>query len=114
MTEQEEKAFKRYFQQLKSLSFKRFVDEMNIMHTRAYAVAQRHYQEAMFICLTPKQRKAVEDKVIEIRELWDGMKTVTTDQTIGEVFMQNELVEENKRLKQELEELKAKLGDGAA
>lgn len=59
---------------------------MNIMHTRAYAAAQRHYRDAMFICLQPKQREAVEAKVIEIREDWEGMATVTPDKTKNESF----------------------------
>lgn len=86
MTEQDERAFKRFFQQIKSMKFENFVKEMNVMHTRAYALAQRHYQEAMFIALTPKQREAVESKVIMIHEEWDGLATVTTDDTKSEEF----------------------------
>lgn len=86
MNEQDERAFKRFFQQIKSMSFKNFVKEMNVMHTRAYALSQRHHQEAMFICLTPKQREAVEAKVIQIREEWDGIITVTTEDTKTEEF----------------------------
>src|SRR5690606_16670134 len=99
MNEQDERAFKRFFQQIKSMSFKNFVKEMNVMHTRAYAVAQRHYREAMFICLTPKQRDAVEEKVVEIRELWDGMETVKTENTKAELLLENEVIEELRELK---------------
>jgi len=113
MNEQDERAFKRFFQQIKAMSFKNFVKEMNVMHTRAYAAAQRHYREAMFICLTPKQREAVEAKVVEIRELWDGMATVTTEKTKAEVLSTNEVIEENRKLKAEIEELKAKLNEVA-
>lgn len=111
MTEEDERAFKKFFQHIKSLSLPKFLVEMNVMHTRAYAAAQRQYREAMFICLTPKQRDAVEAKVVEIRELWDGMKTVTTENTKAEVFMRDELIEENRKLKAEIEELKARLGE---
>lgn len=86
MNEQDERAFKRFFQQIKSMSFKNFIKEMNVMHTRAYAISQRHHQEAMFICLTPKQREAVEAKVVQIREQWDDMATVTVCDTKEEEF----------------------------
>ncbi|GIP14378.1 hypothetical protein J40TS1_00200 [Paenibacillus montaniterrae] len=85
-----ERELRRFFQRVKSMSLKSFQEAMNVLHTRAYAAAERHYQEAMFICLTPKQREAVEVKVIEIRELWDGMATVTTDKTLGEMFKPKE------------------------
>ncbi|CAM3708121.1 hypothetical protein COLU111180_04250 [Cohnella lubricantis] len=71
---------------LKSLSVDKFWAHMNVLHTRAYAAAERHYQEAMDIVLTPKQKAAVVVKAVEIRELWDGMATVTTDETEMEIF----------------------------
>lgn len=74
------------FQKLKSLSTDKFWLQMNILHSRAYAAAQRHYREAMFIALTPKQREAVEAKATEIRKTWDGMATVTTDKTDTALF----------------------------
>ncbi|SFF22685.1 hypothetical protein SAMN04487969_11937 [Paenibacillus algorifonticola] len=77
---------RRQFQQLKSLSNDKFWEAMNVLHTRAYAAAQRHYSEAMDIELTPRQKQAVEAKATEIRELWDGMETVDTDATGAEVF----------------------------
>jgi hypothetical protein len=85
-----QREFRRFFQQVKQMSLAKFQEAMNVLHTRAYAAAERHYQEAMFICLTPKQRKAVEAKVIEIREQWDGMQTVTTDKTLGEMLKPEE------------------------
>jgi Spy/CpxP family protein refolding chaperone len=35
----------------------------------------------MSIVLTPKQKAAVQTKAQEIRELWDGIREVTTDVT---------------------------------
>lgn len=84
MTYEEE--FRRFFQKIKSMSVKRFQEAMNVLHTRAYAAAERQYGEAMDIVLTPKQKAAVIAKAIEIREQWDGMGTVTTDKTIAESF----------------------------
>lgn len=109
MNDQDQRAFKRFFQHIKQLSFQKFIAEMNVMHTRAYAAAQRHYREAMFICLTPKQRDAVEAKVVEIRELWDGMATVTTDGTKAEVFMKDELIDEYNELKRVNAEMQEEL-----
>jgi len=63
---------------------------MNVLHTRAYAAAMRHYGEAMDIVLTPKQKQAVIAKADEIRVLWDGMRTVTTDETAAEFFQPEE------------------------
>ncbi|MDF2652912.1 MAG: hypothetical protein K0Q73_8717 [Paenibacillus sp.] len=64
----------------------KFWSAMNVLHTRAYAAAERHYSEAMDIILTPKQKAAVVGKAAEIRELWDGMATLTTDETEAEIF----------------------------
>lgn len=86
MSPEDERAFKRFFQQVKALSFKNFVKEMNVMHTRAYATAERQYGEAMDIVLTPKQKAAVIAKAKQIREEWDGMQTITIDQTKTEEF----------------------------
>ncbi|MNW37041.1 hypothetical protein D3C74_140720 [compost metagenome] len=56
---------------------------MNFIHSRAYAKAQQHYEEAMAIVLQPKQAAAVKAKANEIRERWDGMATITMDDTEG-------------------------------
>lgn len=77
---------RRIFQKLKQMTHEKFWSSMNVLHTRAYAAAERHYQEAMDILLTPKQKAAVITKATEIRELWDGMATVTTDETEAELF----------------------------
>lgn len=85
-----EKQFRRFFQQCKSMTLKSFQQTMNVLHSRAYAAAERQYGEAMDIVLTPKQKAAVIAKAAEIREVWDGMATVTTDKTIAEVFTPRE------------------------
>ncbi|MGO4345522.1 hypothetical protein AB4Z45_08525 [Paenibacillus sp. MCAF9] len=82
-----EEQFRRFFQKVKTMSIKSFQDAMNVLHTRAYAAAERQYGEAMDIILTPKQKAAVIAKAAEIREQWDGMSTVTTDKTTAETFM---------------------------
>ena len=72
---------RRAFQKVKTFSTERFWDWMNYIHTRAYAAAVRHYTEAAEITLTPKQRQVLHAKAEEIRENWDGMKTVTIEDT---------------------------------
>lgn len=92
MTDQEyERELRRFFQQVKSMSLKSFQQAMNVLHTRAYAAAERQYGEAMDIVLQPKQKTAVVTKVFEIREIWDDMATVTTDKTIGEMLKAKEV-----------------------
>ncbi|MNC64978.1 hypothetical protein D3C75_1152200 [compost metagenome] len=72
---------RRRFQKVKSLSNEKFWSWMNFVHSRAYAKAQQHYEEAMGIILQPKQAAAVTAKAQEIRETWDGMATITMDET---------------------------------
>lgn len=72
--------------ELKRLKPKDFWVAQNEIHTRAYAMAERHYGEAMDIVLTPKQKAAVVAKAREIRELWDGIHAVTVEATETEVF----------------------------
>lgn len=62
---------------LKKMSLPEFRREQNRIHTRAYELAEKHFDEAMFICLTPKQTEAVKAKVKEIREEWDGIGEIT-------------------------------------
>lgn len=64
---------------MKSMKNKDFWAEMNIIHTKAYNLAESHYSEAMDIVLQPKQKAAVIAKANEIRELWDGLNTITVD-----------------------------------
>lgn len=85
-----ERELRRFFQKVKSMSLKGFQEAMNVLHTRAYAAAERHYQEAMDIELQPKQKARVVARAIHIRETWDNMSTVTTDKTLGEMFRPKE------------------------
>jgi len=78
MSRQDKRAF---YQQMKKAGFREFCELMNEFHTRAYRLAEQHYGEAMDIVLTPKQKVAVVAKAQEIRELWDGIREVTTDVT---------------------------------
>lgn len=77
---------KRFFQRVKSMSHAQFWETMNVLHSRAYAAAERQYGEAMDIELQPKQKSRVLDRVVHIRENWDGMRTVTTSDTVAEIF----------------------------
>jgi len=72
---------RRAFQKVKSMSNNKFWNWMNFIHSRAYAKAAQHYEEAMAIVLQPKQAAAVKAKATEIREQWDGMTTITMDDT---------------------------------
>lgn len=74
------------FQQFKKLTPDQFWRYMNVLHSRAYGLAQKHYEEAMDIVLQPKQKKAVIAKAHEIRELWDGVREVETSATEAEFF----------------------------
>lgn len=78
MSRQDKRAF---YQQMKKAGYREFWALMNEFHTRAYRLAEQHYDEAMSIVLTPKQKAAVQAKAQEIRELWDGIREVTTDVT---------------------------------
>lgn len=79
----DEKERKRVFQRIKTFSNEKFWKWMNFIHSRAYAKAEQHYQEAMDIVLQPKQKAAVVAKAKEIRESWDGIATITLDETEG-------------------------------
>lgn len=78
------------FKKLKAMKPAEFWSAMNVLHTRAYAAAERHFGEAMDIVLQPKQKAAVVAKAEQIRVLWDGMRTLDTDQTEAELFQPRE------------------------
>lgn len=77
---------RRAFQKIKSFLNDKFWGWMNMIHSRAYAKAQQHYEEAISIVLQPKQATAVKVKANEIREQWDGMATITMDDTEAAEF----------------------------
>lgn len=70
----------------KSKTLSEFKDRMNVLHTKAYAAAVRHYTEAAEIVLPPRYQKALHEKAAEIRETWDRMRTITVDVTEEEDF----------------------------
>ena len=87
MSRQDKRAF---YQQMKKAGYREFWALMNEFHTRAYRLAEKHYQEAMDIVLTPRQKAAVVAKAEEIRELWDGVFEVSTDVTGNDVHLVDE------------------------
>jgi hypothetical protein len=78
MSRAEKRAF---YQRVRKLGYREFWQAMDELHTRAYQLAEQHYQEAMDIVLTPRQKAAVVAKAEEIRELWDGVFEISVDAT---------------------------------
>lgn len=70
-----ERKGKRYFQRIKGLTYEKFMRVQNILLTRAYEIAERHYKEAMEIELEPRFRKRVLARVESIRQDWDNINT---------------------------------------
>lgn len=70
-----------HHQRIKKMSTKDFKNEMDILHSRAYELAAKHFTEAMEIELQPKQRMAVLERAKKIREEWDGINEVTVEVT---------------------------------
>ncbi|MEK3784726.1 hypothetical protein [Paenibacillus sp. FSL R5-0810] len=79
---------RRVFQKVKSMSAKTFWQWMNDIHTRAYAKGITHMREAMEC--HPRISKPMVEQVLlkaeEIREQWDGLQTVTINDTEDEQF----------------------------
>ena len=124
VTNEERNEFRKFFQRIKSTSLDNFVDLLNRMHSKAYALAQREYREAMFIVLQPKQIRMVEDKLQYIRGVYDGHNTVKTQEgkqewwsptpieTKEEILDENLLKAEIKALKKEIKRLNNELNKG--
>lgn len=93
----DERTKKKFFNSIIGMTYKRFWECMNVLHSRAYALGQKHLIEAMEC--TPGISKAkinqVIAKSIEIREQWDGLPTVTVDGTADKDL--ELLVSENKK-----------------
>lgn len=70
-------------QRLQRATEEQFWNDMNIIHTQAYEMAIKHMTEAMACIpgITKKQQEAVTAKAEEIRETWDGLKTITIEDT---------------------------------
>lgn len=79
---------RRLFQKVKTFSAKTFWQWMNEIHTRAYAKGMNHMKEA--IECHPRISKPMVEQVLlkaeEIREKWDGLQTVTIDDTEAAQF----------------------------
>ena len=77
------------FQRIKTMQNDKFWDWMNGIHSQAYFLGQKHMREAMECIpgISKKQIDAAMKKSDEIREDWDGIKTVTIDETeAGKLF----------------------------
>jgi len=74
------------FQKIKSMTNEQFWNFQNWLHSQAYAKAVEHYTDAAEIVLPPRLQKALHDKATQIREQWDGMATITLDDTTGTEF----------------------------
>lgn len=74
------------FQRVKTLTNEQFWAWMNLVHNEAYHLGQKHVREAMecMLQISKPQIDAVMTKAEEIRETWDGMPTITVDETIAE------------------------------
>jgi hypothetical protein len=81
---------RRFFQKVKSLSEDQFWAMMNAVHSQAYYLGLDHARTAMEThnrCY-PKMIKEIFEKVEEIRETWDGLPTVSVEESILKVFGQ--------------------------
>jgi len=77
---------RRAFQRIKAMTNDQFWQWMNWLHSQAYAKAVEHYTDAAEIVLPPRLQKQLHAKATEIRELWEGMATITLDDTTGQEF----------------------------
>lgn len=73
---------RRFFQWIKSTTLEKFWKKLNQMHTDAYMLAEKHYDEAMSIVLDRPQAAKVKAKADEIRTTWDNINDVTIDLTV--------------------------------
>lgn len=87
MSREDKRAF---YQRVRKLGYREFWQAMDELHARAYQLAAKHYQEAMDIVLTPRQKAAVVAKAEEIRELWDGVFEVSVDATADDGHLVDE------------------------
>jgi hypothetical protein len=79
---------RRVFQWVKSLSVEKFWEWQNWLHSQAYGKAVQHYTEAAEIELPPRLQKRLHERARRICEEWDGIVTVTLDDTTGREFDQ--------------------------
>lgn len=67
---------RRIFQRVKGMTQDGFEKWMDLTHTDVYRLAQKHYEEAIFIELPPAQQKKVLERARKIREEWDQVNEV--------------------------------------
>jgi hypothetical protein len=73
---------RRAFQEIKSMSLETFWAWFGIMTTRAYVQGVKHVEYAMSVndkIYRPTVEQVL-DKTAEIRELWEGIQTLTVDE----------------------------------
>jgi hypothetical protein len=72
---------RKVFQQIKSMSAESFWSWFGVMTTRAYVQGIKHTEDAMSTHkrISRPMIDQVLDKVSEVRELWDGIHTMTID-----------------------------------
>ena len=71
---------RKHFQRVKSMSQAGFERYMNAVLSKAYGKAEQHYEEALYIALSPKQADAVRAQVEKIRVDWDGIAPYDVDE----------------------------------
>lgn len=78
------------FQRVKGMTTQQFWEWMNWLHSKAYAKGVQHMEEAMSCHPRISQTMVSEvlEKAEEIRTSWDGMNTVTIEQTEDVDFSQ--------------------------
>lgn len=59
---------RRLFQKVKGLSQERFFNWLHQVGANGYAAAVKNFEEAVFIIMPPRYRKAVEDKMKTMRQ----------------------------------------------
>lgn len=78
-------------QRMQQATDEKFWSMMNIIHSQAYELGQKHLREAMECTtgISKKQVQSVIAKAEEIREQWDGLTTITVDDTeLNELYGQ--------------------------
>lgn len=73
-------AMRKFIQRLRTMTNDQIKEQIDIFATNGYQLAEKHYQEAAYIVLPPKQSKALIAKSEEIREMWDGIKVVLVNE----------------------------------
>jgi hypothetical protein len=70
-------------QRMQRATDEQFWHGMNIIHTQAYDLAIKHMTEAMACIpgITKKQQAAAVTKADEIRVQWDGLESITIEDT---------------------------------